>query len=302
MIAIQMIPLPNKINVSLMIDVTNLQFTYPGGTKPAVDNVSFSIKKGEIFGFLGPNGAGKTTTQRILIGLLKGFKGEVSILDKPINVWDQTFYEHIGVGFEFPNFYSKLTALENLQFFKSFYARPVTDAMDLLKMVGLEDDGNKKVGDYSKGMKVRLSFVRAIQHNPEILFLDEPTSGLDPANQRLLRNLIRKQRDEGKTIFLTTHNMVDAEELCDRVAFIVDGKVAVIDSPAELKVKESKKRVVVGTRNADKMHHTEFPLENLGRNAEFLAFIQKNAIETIHSQEATLEDIFIKLTGAKLGV
>jgi fluoroquinolone transport system ATP-binding protein len=283
-----------------MIEVKNLKFTYPEAKKPAVNDISFTVEKGEIFGFLGPNGAGKSTTQKILIGLLKKYEGHVSILGKSRSDWDESFYEKIGVGFELPNFYSKLTAQENLEFFASFYNKPCIESTKLLEMVDLVEDRNKKVGDFSKGMKVRLNFVRAIQHDPEILFLDEPTSGLDPVNQRLLRDLIKKQKEAGKTIFITTHNMVDADQLCDRVAFIVDGKLAVVDKPNELKIQQGQRTVSVGIRNSDEITHTEFPLEGLGQNQEFLRFIQQHKIETIHSKEATLDDIFIKVTGAKL--
>lgn len=283
-----------------MIEVNHLKFTYPESKTPAVNDISFTVQKGEVFGFLGPNGAGKSTTQKILIGLLKHYEGQVSIMGKARSEWDESFYEKIGVGFEVPNFYSKLTAQENLDFFASFYSKKCLDSTALLEMVDLTENKNKKVGEFSKGMKVRLNFVRAIQHDPEILFLDEPTSGLDPVNQRLLRELIKKQQQAGKTIFLTTHNMTDADQLCDRVAFIVNGKLVVVEKPNELKIQQGQKVVSVGVRNGHELQYSEFPLEGLGQNQPFLQYIQQHKVETIHSKEATLDDIFIKVTGARL--
>lgn len=282
-----------------MIEVKDLSFTYPNSDVRAIDNISFAINKGEIFGFLGPNGAGKSTTQKILIKLLKTYTGTVKVLGKSLNEWDTSFYEKIGVGFELPNHYSKLTALENLQFFGNFYNR-MEDPMKILTLLDLQNDANKRVGDFSKGMKMRLNFARAILHDPEVLFLDEPTSGLDPVNHRLLKDLILKKKAEGKTIFLTTHNMSDVEDLCDRVGFIVKGKIVVIEKPNELKIKYGQRKVTVGIRNSQNIHYSDFSLDNLGSNQEFLNFIQANKIETIHSNEASLEDIFIKVTGARL--
>lgn len=282
-----------------MIEVKDLSFTYPNSDVRAIDNISFEINKGEIFGFLGPNGAGKSTTQKILIKLLKTYTGTVKVLGKSLNEWDTSFYEKIGVGFELPNHYSKLTALENLQFFGNFYNR-MEDPMKILTILDLQNDANKRVGDFSKGMKMRLNFARAILHDPEVLFLDEPTSGLDPVNHRLLKDLILKKKAEGKTIFLTTHNMSDVEDLCDRVGFIVKGKIVVIEKPDELKIKYGQRKVTVGIRNSQDLHYSEYPLDNLGSNQEFLNYIRTNKIETIHSNEASLEDIFIKVTGARL--
>lgn len=283
-----------------MISVDNLTFSYPGSSKPAVNSISFSIPSGEIFGLLGPNGAGKSTTQRILIGILTHFSGNVSILNKDIHSWGKEIYDHVGIVFEVPNFYSKLTAIENLEFFGSFYKKKVIPPLDLLRMVGLEQDGNKKVGEFSKGMKVRLNFVRALQHNPDIIFLDEPTSGLDPVSRKAVIDLILAQKKAGKTILLSTHNMHDTEELCDRVAFIVEGKIVVIEKPQELKIQGGQKKVIIGTRSNGAIEYTDFPMKDLGHNQEFLKFLQTHDIETIHSQDASLDEVFIRVTGKQL--
>jgi fluoroquinolone transport system ATP-binding protein len=283
-----------------MLKVQNLEFTYPKSNKKAVNGVSFEIQKGEIFGFLGPNGAGKTTTQKVIIGLLKGYEGNVEILGKNLQNWKTELYNRIGVGFELPNHYQKLTALENLELFASFYRRRTIPTMDLLKMVELEEDANQRVGTYSKGMKSKLNFARSLLNDPEVLFLDEPTTGLDPVGRRLIKNIILQKRKDGKAIFLTTHNMQDADELCDRVGFIVDGKLVLIESPKELKIKHGKKIVKLEYLKNGDLVSQEFDLKNLADNKSFFSLLKTGLVQTIHTEEATLEDIFIKATGRQL--
>jgi fluoroquinolone transport system ATP-binding protein len=283
-----------------MIKVENLEFTYPGANREAIHSIGFNIEKGEIFGFLGPSGAGKTTTQKILIGLLPGFSGNITVMGKKLEEWKNDYYEKIGIGFEAPNHYLKLTAMENLNLFRSLYSGERADPMELLKLVGLDKDAEVRVSSFSKGMKMRLNFVRSLLNRPELWFLDEPTTGLDPVNARNIRNIILKKREEGATVFLTTHNMTVADELCDRVAFIVDGEIKAIDSPRELKVRESKNILRVEYRVDGKTELQDFPLDGIGENNDFLQLIKNEHIETIHSQEATLEDIFIKITGRSL--
>ena len=283
-----------------MLKVQNLGFTYPKSNKKAVNGVSFEIKKGEIFGFLGPNGAGKTTTQKVIIGLLKGYGGNIEILGKDLKSWKTELYNRIGVGFELPNHYQKLTALENLELFASFYRRRTIPPMQLLKMVDLEQDANVRVGTFSKGMKSKLNFARSLLNDPEVLFLDEPTTGLDPVGRRLIKNIILQKRKEGRAIFLTTHNMHDADELCDRVGFIVEGKLSLIESPKELKIKHGKKIVKVEYLKEKDLVSQEFDLKNLAENKSFLNLLKTGSVQTIHTEEATLEDIFIKATGRQL--
>lgn len=283
-----------------MISVNNLYFTYPGNRVETIKDMSFSIDAGEIFGFLGPSGAGKSTTQKIINGVLKNYRGSVRVYDQEISGADNSIYEHIGVAFEFPNLYTKFTALENLKLFQSFYKDETESPEQLLDMVGLFDDKNTRVSAFSKGMRVRLNFVRALLNKPDILFLDEPTSGLDPVNARGVKNMILDLKRNGTTIFLTTHNMTDADELCDRVGFLVDGELAVIDSPRNLKLQHSSKTVNVEYRLDGRTDHKEFPLENIGQNNDFLMLLKTEQIETIHTGEATLEDIFIKITGREL--
>ncbi|NOK60846.1 MAG: hypothetical protein GFH27_549289n171 [Chloroflexi bacterium AL-W] len=218
-----------------MLTVHNLTYTYPETTTEVLHGLNFTIAEGEIFGFLGPSGAGKSTTQNILIGLLKEYAGSIAVMGQELRDIGQDYYEHIGVSFELPNHYLKLTARENLNYFRSLYSGPTRDAMEVLTMVDLADDADKSVAEFSKGMKIRLNVARSLIHSPRLLFLDEPTSGLDPVNARRIKDLVLAERARGTTVFVTTHNMTVADELCDRVAFITNGKIGLIDAPATLK-------------------------------------------------------------------
>lgn len=283
-----------------MLKVENLEFIYPKSKKKALNGVSFQIKKGEIFGFLGPNGAGKSTTQKVIVGLLKGYSGMVELLGKNLSDWKSDLYEQIGVCFELPNHYQKLTAFENLELFSSFYRNKTVDPHELLKMVDLDKDANQRVGSFSKGMKTKLNFVRALLNNPHMLFLDEPTTGLDPVSARQIKNIILKKKKEGTSIFLTTHNMSDADELCDQVGFMVDGALVLIESPKILKLKHGKKLVKVEYSNNGDLAREEFSLAELGSNNSFLNLLNSGRVQTIHTEEATLDDVFIKVTGRQL--
>jgi fluoroquinolone transport system ATP-binding protein len=283
-----------------MIHVQDLQYTYPAAPKPAVHNVSFEIHPGEIFGFLGPSGAGKSTTQKVLIKLLRGFQGTVRVFDKPLDQWRNDYYERIGVSFELPNHYQKLTALENLRLFASLYRRETRDPLELLTLVDLQDDANTRVAAFSKGMQMRLNIARALLHNPDLLFLDEPTTGLDPVNARRIKEIVLEQKRLGHTVFLTTHDMNVADELCDRVAFMVDGQIARIESPRTLKIADGTRTVRVEYHENGGTAQRDFPLDTLGSNEAFAALLRTHSIETMHTQEATLEDIFIKVTGRSL--
>ncbi|MGE0220608.1 ABC transporter ATP-binding protein, partial [Mycolicibacterium sp.] len=208
-----------------VISVAGLTFTYPKAAQQAVRGMDFTVDGGEIFGFLGPSGAGKSTTQKLLIGLLRGHGGQARVWGRDPLAWGRDYYQRIGVSFELPNHYHKLTGAENLRFFASLYDRPTADPMTLLESVGLAGAADMRVGRYSKGMQMRLTFARSLINNPELLFLDEPTSGLDPVNARKVKDIILGLKTEGRTIFLTTHDMSTADELCDRVAFVVDGRI-----------------------------------------------------------------------------
>ncbi len=283
-----------------MIKVNDLKFTYPGNDQLTLTGLSFEVEEGEVFGFLGPSGAGKSTTQKILIGILKNFQGDVSVNNQNLKSLNSDFYEHIGVAFETPNLYSKFTALENLNFFSNFYAGTTRDPRELLAAVGLEQDGNTRVSDFSKGMKVRLNFCRSLLHDPRLIFLDEPTAGLDPVNLRKMESLILAEKARGKTVCITTHDMHVADTLCDRVAFIVDGHVSLIDAPRELKLQHGERNLEVEYREGEALKKDAFSMDEVGGDARFQEILRQHYIETIHSREASLEDVFVKTTGRNL--
>lgn len=283
-----------------VIDVQNVYLKYPSAKNDTIRGISFDVRQGEIFGFLGPSGAGKSTVQKILTGTLRNYRGSVRIFDTEMKHRTNDYYESIGVDFEFPNFYEKFTAVENLKYFASLYSGKTFDPLELLEKVGLQSDAGKKVSSYSKGMKMRLGFVRSLMHNPKLLFLDEPTSGLDPANSRILKDMILEQKKRGKTIILTTHNMHDAEELCDRVAFIVDGMVKKVGSPHDLRKSGTDTKVEYTYLDKGKEIRKSCMLSNLANVQDFQYALKQGALTSIHSKERTLEEIFIALTGRNL--
>jgi fluoroquinolone transport system ATP-binding protein len=291
---------PAPATADPVIEVRSFSFTYRTTDRPAVRDVTFSVQRHEIFGFLGPSGAGKSTTQNVLIKLLGGYQGSVAVLGKNLRAWDRSYYRQIGVAFEAPNHYLKLTAHENLRLFASLHGGKTEAPDELLDRVGLEDDGNKRVGEFSKGMRGRLTLARALLHRPELLFLDEPTAGLDPVSARRIRHVIRDARDSGATVFLTTHDMVTANELCDRVAFLVDGQIVALDAPRALRLAYGRRVVRVEARADGGRVVREFPLDTLARESEFLDLLQSGAVETIHTLETTLEDVFVQVTGRSL--
>lgn len=285
-----------------MIELRDLEFLYPGAEQPTLKKINLEVNKGEIFGVLGPSGAGKSTTLNILIRLLVGWTGEIQIMGKALGDWGPQFYERIGVSFELPNHYLKLSAKENLEYFASLYDLRTHSAKDVLAWVGLEDAADKSVKDFSKGMKNRLSLARSLIHSPDLWFLDEPTSGLDPVNVQKIQTLIQKQRDQGVTVIITTHNMEVADALCDRVAFLVDGKVVACDSPNHLKTQYGKRELTVRYGpSADQTSEKNFSLDGLASNSAFLGLLAKEHLISMHSQETTLGGVFVQLTGRSLG-
>lgn len=284
-----------------MIKVEKLYYHYPKNKQDTLKNISFEVKKGEIFGFLGPSGAGKSTLQKILTGTLAGYRGNAAVLKAPVSEQGEGFYEKIGVDFEFPNFYGKFTAMENLRYFSSLYTEKPLNPAPLLERMGLLNDADKRVNRFSKGMKTRLGFIRCLLHDPDLLFLDEPTSGLDPANARILKEMVKELQAKGKTIILTTHNMQDAEELCDRVAFIVDGEIQALDSPSAFRNSTQERKVVYTFQTSrDVEEERTVPLDSLSSDNHFLTMSEAKKITRIHSVEESLEDVFISLTGRRL--
>lgn len=215
--------------------ITTTNLTKKFGELIAVDGVSFSVNSGEVFGFLGPNGAGKTTTIRMLTGQLLPSSGEGTVAGFDILTESDRLKPRIGVIFEFQNLYERLSAKDNLNFMRQLYGVDRNRVDQVLELVGLKDRANEKLKNYSNGMKQRLLIARALLHDPEILFMDEPTRGLDPVIANQIRHLIIQLSQDGRTIFLTTHYMEEADRLCDRVAIINHGKIIALDEPQQLK-------------------------------------------------------------------
>ena len=282
-----------------MIKASNLSFSYPGAAAPVLDGLSFEIGAGEVYGLLGPSGAGKSTTQRILMGLLGGFSGEASLFGQPVRALGRALYERIGVSFELPTVYLRLTALENLRLFSALYEKKTRDPLEVLAEVDLADAANQRAEQFSKGMKMRLNLARALLHDPEMLFLDEPTTGQDPARARVTRDLIRRLKAEGKTIFLTTHNMAEAEEICDRVGFLAGGAIPVTGTPDELKRRFGQRVLEAAIEGPAGLDRLSFPMDGIGGNAEFLGLLTAGRVVSLHTLEASLDEVFIKATGGE---
>jgi fluoroquinolone transport system ATP-binding protein len=279
-----------------VIRVDDLRFRYPGAERDAVAGISFEVPAGEIFGLLGPNGAGKSTTQHVLVGQLTGYHGSAEVLGQPVGRWGADLYRRIGVGFELPAAFPKLTARENLSFFARLYGSAALDPAEALALVDLGGVAEQRVATFSKGMKMRLNLARALLHRPELLFLDEPTSGLDPGHAAAVHAVIRAQAAAGHTVFLTTHDMATVAELCDRVAFVLDGRIAAIDTPRALRLAYGQPRVVVEHRVGGQLHRAEFPLTH-PTDPQLVALLRRAAVETIHTREASLRDVFVAVTG-----
>ena len=281
------------------LEVEGLRHRYSGAARPAVDGVSFSVAEGEVFGFLGPSGAGKTTTQQCVIGMLDAWTGTVRIFGRDVQAWGRDLYDQIGVAFELPAGYARLTAREDLAHFAALHGTRPRDIDELLASVWLTDAADTLVGTFSKGMRIRLNLARAMLHNPRLLFLDEPTGGLDPATARQVRTLIAAERRRGTSVFLTTHDMATADAVCDRVAFMVDGRIAACDSPRALRLAAGTGLVRVEYRDDDgERVQRSFPLN--GSQDGLARVLASGRVEAIHSTEASLDDIFVQLTGQSL--
>lgn len=281
-----------------MFKVTDLRFKYPGNKEDTIKGMDFEFEKGEIFGFLGPSGMGKSTTQKLLTKILTGYSGEILYNGKDLRQYDKSIFNDIGVGFEMPVLFSKLTAMENLKFYRDLYPKGI-EIEQILERLGLWEDRNKRVASFSKGMKTRLNFARALINDPNILFLDEPTSGLDPTNARIVKDMIAEFRQKGGTVFLTTHMMHDVDELCDRVAFITQGEIREISTPKDLKLRYGKREIKLEYKDNDDIAKDVFDMDTLKENDDFFNILKSREIITIHSGETTLDEIFIKVTGVE---
>ncbi len=275
--------------------------TYWYGDLMAVDHISFTVADGEILGFLGPNGAGKTTTVRILTGQLRPKGGKAYLLGMDITRNAERVQGQIGVCFEVTNLYEQMTAVENLRLFARLFGVRPFDAEALLRRVGLAGRGDDRVETYSKGMKQRLMVARSILNRPRVLFLDEPTAGLDPASSEAIRTLILAERERGATVFLTTHDMMEADKLSDRVAFMNQGKIVALDTPHNLKQQYGKRALKAKVLNSKgELEDREVVMDTPDTPQAVQELFAREKVITLHSEEATLEDIFISVTGRGL--
>jgi ABC-2 type transport system ATP-binding protein len=305
------------------IEVLNLTKKY--GDLVAVDHVNFQVRKKEIFGFLGPNGAGKTTTIRMLTGISIPTEGIATIMGHDIRRQPIEAKEQMGIVPDISNVYNELSAWDNLVFTGKLYDMPKafrdSRAEELLKMFGLYERRNDKVQGFSRGMKRRICIAMALMNRSSILFLDEPTSGLDVQSVLIIRDLIRKLNQQGLTVFVTTHNIEEASQMCDRVAIINHGKIAAIDTPEKLKrTMQSLQSIEVAfeTTPQDALKALEaFPKVNEAMKegdkfrlftddptivlASIWSYAQSNNLKpiTINTLGPSLEDVFVKLTGIR---
>jgi ABC-2 type transport system ATP-binding protein len=277
------------------IEVENLSRSF--NSLRAVDGISFSVDAGEIFGFLGHNGAGKTTTIRMLSGQLLPSSGRGRVAGCDIVTEQQRLKPLIGVVSEHQNLYERMSGRENLEFAARLYGVDLQRIDPALEQVDLLDRAKDKVQNYSNGMKQRLLIARSILHGPKIVFLDEPTRGLDPVVGREIRRLIVDMSKQGVTIFLTTHYMEEADQLCDRVAFLSEGRIVALDTPDNLKAAHGQQQVNVTLDNGE-CRSIALDTEDAGRELQQL--LGGGQVRTLHSAEATLEEVFIELAGRRL--
>ncbi len=276
------------------------RLSYAYGDRLAVDEVSFEVAPGEIFGFLGPNGAGKSTTIKMLTGQLVPLNGTVTVLGMSVPEETEGIQGRIGVTFEEKNLYLNMTAAENLRFFARLYGIRHLDPRSLLERVGLGGRADDRVGGYSKGLQQRLMIARTLLNTPDVLFLDEPTAGLDPVSARAIREIIGQEAARGAAVFLTTHDMMEADQLSDRVGFINDGKLLVIDTPQNLKVAHGRRQVRVRRRSGDGFGEIVIPLDEGDAGDRLRTAVADPSVVTIHTEEATLEDVFVEYAGRGL--
>jgi fluoroquinolone transport system ATP-binding protein len=284
----------------MIVSVRDLRFRYPKSTGDVLRGLDFDIAQGEIFGFLGPNGSGKSTTQKVLTKILPRYHGKVQVFGDDLARVRTDYYNRIGVSFEFPNLHEKLTAEENLEFYRRFFDVPTEDPAALLRSLDLPVGDRRRAAAFSKGMKMRLVLARSLINRPKLWFLDEPTTGQDPEHAVKIRELIRAQAQAGVTVFLTTHDMTVADKLCDRIALIHEGTIVVNDTPRNLKLRYNERVVRMEYRTGDGLRHEDFRLDDDTSKAAFVHAVQAKHVETIHTLEPSLEDVFLRLAGRGL--
>ena len=285
----------NKVaEKAIMISATHLSRSF--GKKEAVADISFSVQHGEIFGLLGPNGAGKTTTIRMLTGQLDPTSGQATVAGCDVVRNRAQLKERIGVVFEDQNLYERLSARLNLEFSCWLYNLPKTRVDEVLEQVGLRDRAKDPIRTFSNGMKQRIMIARALLHRPRMLFLDEPGRGLDPISARDIRQAIKNLCQNGTTILLTTHIMDEADQLCQHVAFIVNGHIVANDTPRNLKLSHGQQSVKV-TLNDAALTEMTIHTETAEQRAQLAQLMEQGQVRAVHSCEATLEEVFVEVAG-----
>ena len=288
--------------LSLMIEAHDLRRAFRH--KEAVAGISFTARRGEIFGLLGPNGAGKTTTIRILTGQIDPSGGSAMVAGCDVVKDRARLKERIGVVFEEQNLYERLSARNNLAFSCWLYGLPESRADEVLDLVQLRDRAKDHVSTFSNGMRQRLMIARALLHRPPMLFLDEPSRGLDPISARDIRLAIKQLSEEGITILLTTHLMDEADQLCQQVAFIVNGKIVANDTPRNLKLTHGERVLTVtltehGQNGHSALQDMTIKLDDPADQQRLSVWMAQDRVLAIHSHEATLEEVFIEVAGVR---
>lgn len=285
-----------------MIEAENLYRNF--GSKEAVAGISFRVRRGEIFGLLGPNGAGKTTTIRMLTGQIDPSKGYASVAGYDVVKGRGQLKKCIGVVFEDQNLYERLSARQNLEFSCQLYGLPASRADEVLELVRLRDQARDPIRTFSNGMRQRVMIARALLHRPGVLFLDEPSRGLDPMAARQVRSMIEQLCQQGMTILLTTHVLEEADQLCQRVAFIVNGQIVANDTPRNLKLAHGQRTLTVtlsdGQNGAAALSEKTLRIDDPGDQAQLAQWLQLGKVRAVHSNEATLEEVFMDVAGVSL--
>jgi ABC-2 type transport system ATP-binding protein len=289
----------------LMIEAVDLRRVF--GAKEAVQGISFTVRKGEIFGLLGPNGAGKTTTIRMLTGQIDPSGGIAQVAGCDVVKERSKLKERIGVVFEEQNLYERLSARLNLEFSCWLYGVDGKRVDEVLDLVRLRDRAKDHVREYSNGMRQRLMIARALLHRPQVLFLDEPGRGLDPISAREVHQTVEQLSREGTTVLLTTHLMEEADQLCQQVAFIVNGRLVANDTPRNLKLAHGQRALVVTLASQQPGQNENSPLTEVALSmddpadqAKLAAWMAAGQVRAVHSREASLEEVFIEMAGVRL--
>ena len=288
----------------LMIEAYDLRRTF--GNKEAVAGISFHVQRGEIFGLLGPNGAGKTTTIRMLTGQIEPTGGRATVAGCDVARDRAQLKERIGVVFEEQNLYERLSAWLNLEFSCWLYGLPKSRIDEVLDLVKLRDQAKEPIRTFSNGMKQRIMIARALLHRPPMLFLDEPSRGLDPISAREIRQTIKQLSQQGITILLTTHLMEEADQLCELVAFLVNGRLVANDTPRNLKLAHGQRTLSVALEEAlhpqngnGSFNETILRLDDPADQQRLARWMAEGKVRAVHSREATLEEVFIEIAGVR---